>query len=105
RLSRGHLKPKCNFHHVDGRYRLSRAGKRVRLVDSPFEQPLGRRSTAQVWPLSWRIVAAFPVRDAMMLGLWLLGWTSGTTVWRGNTLPLAAKGGMADGRAEAAGST
>ena len=152
---------------------VRRAGKRVRLVDSPFEQPLGRRSAAQVWrrqlrwarlrritfplffapeiatvpalplllalfaaqasggnpplaaaaiilswygaetalalakgwPLSWRIVAAFPVRDAMMLGIWLLGWTTGTTVWRGNTLPLAANGKLADARAEAAGST
>ncbi|MBI0535062.1 glycosyltransferase [Roseomonas sp. KE2513] len=138
---------------------VRRAGRRVHLVNSPFEQPIGRRRAAQVWqrqlrwarlrritfplfyapevvtglplalllcvlgssalgvspllaamvlafmwygaeaalcrskrwPLTWTLVAAFPVRDAMMLGVWLRGWTTGSTVWRGNTLPLNAK--------------
>ncbi len=138
---------------------VRRAGRRVHLVNSPFEQPIGRRRATQVWqrqlrwarlrritfplfyapepmtglplplllcilgclalgvnpllaamalaiiwygseavfcrskcwPLTWMMVVAFPVRDAMMLGVWLRGWTTGSTVWRGNALPLDAK--------------
>lgn len=138
---------------------VRRAGRRVHLVNSPFEQPIGRRSATQVWqrqlrwarlrritfpvfyapevvtglplplflcvlgspaaglspllagaalaiawygseaalcrskswPFSWLMLAAFPVRDAMMLIVWLRGWTAGSTVWRGNALPLRPK--------------
>ena len=127
------------------------AGRRVHLVDSPFDQPLGRRTARQVWdrqlhwarlrrvtfplfyapevltgatvplllalvltggaplaagavaalwygteaalagakgwPLSGRLVLAMLVRDAMLPAVWLAGWTTGETVWRGNTVP------------------
>ncbi|MCR0983946.1 ceramide glucosyltransferase [Roseomonas populi] len=131
---------------------VRRAGRRVHLVNSPFEQPLGSRTARQVWlrqlrwarlrrvtfplffapevligaavptmlaaiaagpaallvpllwygaeaalawrkgwPLSWQLLAAMPVRDVMILGVWAMGWTTGTTVWRGNALPLREK--------------
>lgn len=138
---------------------VRRAGRHVHLVNSPFEQPLGRRGATQVWqrqlrwarlrritfpvfytpevvtglpvplmllllsmrttgwspllasaafacawyaaeaalcrakgwPLSWLMLAAFPVRDALMIGVWVKGWTTGSTVWRGNALALGAK--------------
>ena len=138
---------------------VRRAGRRVHLVNSPFEQPIGRRRAAQVWqrqlrwarlrritfpafyapevaaglplalllcivgsisagldpllaaaaltvcwygleaalaavkgwPVSWLMLLAFPARDVTILGVWLLGWTTGDTVWRGNVLPLGSK--------------
>jgi ceramide glucosyltransferase len=38
------------------------------------------------WPLSWRLVAAFALRDAMIPALWLMAWTAGRTIWRGNAM-------------------
>ena len=38
------------------------------------------------WPLSWRLVLAFLVRDAMIPAMWVAAWTAGRTVWRGNAM-------------------
>jgi ceramide glucosyltransferase len=38
------------------------------------------------WPLSWRLVAAFAVRDVIIPAMWAVAWTAGRTVWRGNAM-------------------
>ena len=137
------------------------AGLRVRLVDAPFEQPLGRRGARQVWTrqarwarlrratfpahfapeilssaalllaagsyaaaaggksvpavaatllvlwygaeaalarskgwhLSWRLPLACLVRDCLIPPMWVCGWTSGKTVWRGKAMEVRSAGG------------
>ncbi|WP_426955005.1 ceramide glucosyltransferase [Muricoccus radiodurans] len=49
--------------------------------------PEAALARAKGWPLSWRLLPAFLARDATIPVLWLGGWTTGATVWRGNTLP------------------
>jgi len=135
------------------------AGRRVHLVDAPFEQPLGPRGAGPVWarqlrwarlrrvtfpaffapeslsgaavpmalalaaaasagvslpgtallvallwygaetalaarkgwPLSWRLVPAMMVRDAMIPALWVSAWGGGRTVWRGNAMRIRVR--------------
>lgn len=38
------------------------------------------------WPCGWRDLAALPLRDAMMLPLWLATFTSRGITWRGNSM-------------------
>lgn len=137
------------------------AGLRVRLVDAPFEQPLGLRPFLEVWGrqvrwarlrratfpwlylgefiasalspmligalalafiapaalpvyavlylaiwyageamlaasagwhLSWRMPAAWLLRDALLLGVWVEGWRPAKFTWRGNEMTPAASG-------------
>jgi ceramide glucosyltransferase len=135
------------------------AGLRVHLVQSPFEQPLGRRRAGDVWnrqvrwarlrrvtfpeffaleiftsialplaagvyaavaggyatlpivgglvvlwygaeavlafcagwPVSARLLAAFLLRDSLILPLWLFGWISTNVTWRGNAMSIRTK--------------
>ncbi|MBP0444368.1 glycosyltransferase [Roseomonas sp. SSH11] len=38
------------------------------------------------WPLSWKLVLAFLIRDAIIPAMWAAAWRTGRTVWRGNAM-------------------
>ena len=40
------------------------------------------------WPLSWALLPALILRDAMIPAIWLAAWTTGRTVWRGNAMKI-----------------
>jgi ceramide glucosyltransferase len=70
-------------------------GLRVRLVDAPFEQPLGRRTAAEVWrrQLRWARLRRASFKSWFLLeliagGLWPLGGTAALVLQE--ALPFAA---------------
>ena len=44
------------------------------------------------WPLTWRSVAAWAVRDALLPALWVAAWAGDDFEWRGNAMTLAGQG-------------
>ena len=41
------------------------------------------------WQLSWRSVAMWMVRDALLPVLWIAAWVRDDFVWRGNAMSVA----------------
>jgi ceramide glucosyltransferase len=42
------------------------------------------------WYLSWRLIAACILRDAVIPALWICAWAAGNTVWRGNAMKICS---------------
>jgi ceramide glucosyltransferase len=44
------------------------------------------------WPLSWRSLPTFIVRDALLLPMWAYAWVAVQIEWRGNAMSVRTKG-------------